>query len=151
MLRRIINFFTQNNTNTVAVNNLPPDNVQPSNSATMPPKPDGWQSEESWQKYQLLLAKYPAKFNKYTEYINLFTPVELEMIMKYVGEAYFFDELTLKHSLLFEYIGKTKQKLLEYNAPYTLEYVIITHSTETYPSTDYFAYKFIGLDTIYNC
>ena len=135
------------------------DDIQSSvsDTALFPPKPDGWQSDESWFRFQELRAKYPNIFQDADQYINSFIPSDVEMIMANVSERYYYGlytEKTVKYIKLFKHISETRRTLesATYNPEYlTLEYVMLNYSLETFPSQNHYKYKFIGDDTIYKC
>lgn len=126
-----------------------------------PSKPDGWQSQESWIRFQELRAKYPRNFQDADPYINSFTPGEVEMIMKWVGEEHCFINMDatevgkiIGDIHLFKRIGETRQTIesAENNSVYPqLEYVKLDYILETMPAQNHYMYKFVGNDTIYKC
>ena len=134
-----------------------------SESVQFPTKPDGWQSPESWIRFQELRAKYIQNFQDTDSYINTFLPAEVEMIMKWVDEESCFeftDSTYTKTKLrkrigdihLFKKIAETRQTLYSTNKDsVTLEYINLDYALETMPPQHHYKYKFIGNDTIYKC
>ena len=134
-----------------------------SQSVPFPPKPDGWQSPESWIRFQELRVKYPRNFQDADTYINSFTPGEVEMIMEWVGEEsclMFTDmthtdmthtDMTNKECIgdihLFKRIAETRQT----QEPAILEYIKLSYALDSMPPQNHYEYKFVGNDTIYDC
>jgi len=156
--------------NTSPANDLPPNlnNLQPVeviNSGTLPvlfpAKPDGWLSKESWSRFQELRFKYPQNFQDADQYINSFTPAEVEMIMAWVGEEHCFINMAATETVkiigdihLFKRITEIRQTLESADnnsASPVLEYVKLEYALESMPSQNYYKYKFMSDDTIYTC
>jgi hypothetical protein len=153
---------------TSPANDLPPNLNNPQqveiiNSGSLqvpfPPKPDGWLADESWARFQELRFKYPQNFQDANQYINSFTPAEVEMIMAWVGEEHCFINMAATETgkiigdiHLFKRIAETRQ-ILELAAEnlgyFQLEYIKLDYALETMPAQKHYKYKFIGDDTIY--
>ena len=145
------------------LNNPQPVEVINSGSEPVPfpAKPDGWLSEESWSRFQELRFKYPQNFQDADQYINSFTPGEVEMIMAWVNEEHCFINMNTTETgkiigdiHLFKRISETRQTLEvagNNSVSAVLEYVKLDYALESMPSQNHYKYKFIGDDTIYKC
>ena len=145
------------------LNNPQPVEVINSGSEPVPfpAKPDGWLSEESWSRFQELRVKYPPNFQDADPYINSFTPSEVEMIMKWVGEKHCFINMNATETgkiigdiRLFKRIAKIRQTIestCNNSVSPVLEYVKLDYALETMPSQNHYKFKFVGNDTIYKC
>jgi len=124
-----------------------------------PTRPDDWQDAGKWEQYWNLRVKYPEDFAAADIYIQTFTPLEVEMIMKHVHEVQCFtmsndDSKIIGDIHLFKRISETRQTLetkLAQNTSMQLEYVKLDYVLETMPGQCYYAFKFSGVDTIYKC
>ena len=78
-----------------------------------PTKPDDWQDAGKWEQYWNLRVKYPENFAAADIYIQTFTPLEVEMIMKHVHEERRF---TISNDVIKKIIGdrvvNTKREFL---------------------------------------
>lgn len=132
-----------------------------SQSVPFPAKPDGWRSDESWSRFQELRFKYPQNFQDAEQYINSFTPGEVELIMAWVDEEHCFINMDATETgkiigdiHLFKRIAEIRKTIESTcNNPVSpvLEYVKLDYALESMPSQNYYKYKFMCDDTIYNC
>ena len=125
-----------------------------------PTKPDDWQDAGKWEQYWNLRVKYPENFAAADIYIQTFTPLEVEMIMKHVHEERRFTmsndviKKIIRDIHLFKRISETRQTLetkLALTTPMLLEYVKLDYILETMPGECHYTFKFTGVDTIYKC